>query len=125
VNVFEAAYGAKFPKAAAKITDGMEELLAFYDYTCEHWVHRRATNLIESHRCRCPASAQALPVCHRGHGGEWGWQRGADRSCQQASLASDGGLPLRGECGFELIEHPVKAPDHLGRVGAVTDDLGQ
>jgi len=41
-------YGAKFPKAAAKITDDEEELLAFYDYPCEHWVHLRTTNPIES-----------------------------------------------------------------------------
>jgi transposase-like protein len=48
VKAFEAAYGAKFPKAAAKITDDLEELLAFYDYPCEHWVHLRTTNPIES-----------------------------------------------------------------------------
>jgi transposase-like protein len=48
VKAFEAAYGAKFPKAAAKITDDMEELLAFFDYPCEHWVHLRTTNPIES-----------------------------------------------------------------------------
>ena len=34
VKAFEAAYGAKFPKAAAKITDDAEELLAFFDYPC-------------------------------------------------------------------------------------------
>jgi transposase-like protein len=44
----QAAYGAKFPKAATKITDDLEELLAFYDYPCEHWVHLRTTNPIES-----------------------------------------------------------------------------
>ena len=32
VKAFDAAYGAKFPKAAAKITDDAEELLAFFDY---------------------------------------------------------------------------------------------
>jgi len=48
VKAFEAAYGAKFPKAVAKITDDVEELLAFYDYPCEHWVHLRTTNPIES-----------------------------------------------------------------------------
>jgi putative transposase len=26
----------------------VEELLAFYDYPCEHWVHLRTTNPIES-----------------------------------------------------------------------------
>jgi transposase-like protein len=48
VKAFAAAYGAKFPKAAAKITDDVEELLAFFDYPCEHWVHLRTTNPIES-----------------------------------------------------------------------------
>ncbi len=35
VKAFAAAYGAKFPKAAAKITDDAEELLAFFDYPRE------------------------------------------------------------------------------------------
>ena len=46
VKSFDAAYGAKFPKAAAKITDDVEELLAFYDYPAEHWIHLRTTNPI-------------------------------------------------------------------------------
>src|SRR5256886_14885609 len=48
VKAFAAAYGAKFPKAAAKITEDEDELLAFYDYPAEHWVHLRTTNPIES-----------------------------------------------------------------------------
>src|ERR1700716_4071831 len=36
VTSFKAAYGARFPKAAAKITDDLEVLLAFYDYPAEH-----------------------------------------------------------------------------------------
>jgi transposase-like protein len=48
VKAFDAAYGAKSPKAAAKITDDVDEPLAFYDYPCEHWVHLRTTNPIES-----------------------------------------------------------------------------
>jgi transposase-like protein len=47
-KAFEAAYGAKFPKATAKITDDLEQLLAFYDYPAEHWIHLRTTNPIES-----------------------------------------------------------------------------
>jgi transposase-like protein len=47
-KAFAAAYGAKFPKAAAKITDDLGQLLAFYDYPAEHWVHLRTTNPIES-----------------------------------------------------------------------------
>ena len=48
VTAFEAAYGAKFPKAVAKITNDIEQLLTFYDYPAEHWVHLRTTNPIES-----------------------------------------------------------------------------
>jgi transposase-like protein len=47
VKAFDAAYGAKFPKAAAKITDDAGELLAFYDYPADHWVHLRTTNPVE------------------------------------------------------------------------------
>src|SRR4051794_7468603 len=48
VAAFKLAYGAKFGKAVAKITDDLDELLAFYDFPAEHWVHLRTTNLIES-----------------------------------------------------------------------------
>ncbi|MEU0402950.1 transposase [Streptomyces sp. NPDC006197] len=40
--------GAKFPKAVAKITEDREELLAFYDFPVEHWIHLRTMNPIES-----------------------------------------------------------------------------
>jgi transposase-like protein len=48
VKAFEAAYGAKFPKAVAKITGDEGELLAFYHYPAQHWIHLRTTNPIES-----------------------------------------------------------------------------
>ena len=48
MKAFEAAYGAKFPKAAAKITGDLDQLLAFCDYPADHWVHLRTTNPIES-----------------------------------------------------------------------------
>jgi transposase-like protein len=47
-EAFQSGYGAKWPKAAAKITDDLDELLAFFDYPAEHWVHLRTTNPIES-----------------------------------------------------------------------------
>lgn len=47
-QAFAAAYGAKWPKAAAKITEDLDVLLAFYDFPAEHWVHLRTTNPIES-----------------------------------------------------------------------------
>jgi putative transposase len=45
---FAKQYGAKFPKAVAKLVDDEQELLAFYDYPAEHWIHLRTTNPIES-----------------------------------------------------------------------------
>jgi putative transposase len=48
VKVFATDYGAKWPKAVAKITDNVEVLLEFYNYPAEHWVHLRTTNPIES-----------------------------------------------------------------------------
>ena len=47
-TAFAAEFGTKWPKAAAKITDDLEPLLAFYDYPAEHWIHLRTTNPIES-----------------------------------------------------------------------------
>ena len=47
-EAFEAGYGAKWPKATAKITEHLDVLLAFYDFPAEHWVHLRTTNPIES-----------------------------------------------------------------------------
>jgi putative transposase len=48
IAAFEKTYGTKWPKAVAKITDDQEELLAFYDFPAEHWIHLRTTNPIES-----------------------------------------------------------------------------
>lgn len=48
VKDFGRVYGAKWPKAVKKITDDVDELLAFYDFPAEHWVHLRTTHPIES-----------------------------------------------------------------------------
>lgn len=48
VKAFARQYGAKFPKSVKKITDDEAELLAFYDFPAEHWIHLRTTNPIES-----------------------------------------------------------------------------
>ena len=47
-KAFVAEFGTRWPKAAAKITDDLDVLLAFYDYPAEHWIHLRTTNPIES-----------------------------------------------------------------------------
>ncbi|MGW5151715.1 IS256 family transposase [Rhodococcus koreensis] len=48
IKAFEIGYGAKYPKAVAKITDDADVLLEFFRYPAEHWVHLRTTNPIES-----------------------------------------------------------------------------
>ncbi|MFE7621870.1 IS256 family transposase [Streptomyces sp. NPDC057496] len=48
ITAFARQYGVKFPKAVKKITDDEDDLLAFYDFPAEHWIHLRTTNPIES-----------------------------------------------------------------------------
>lgn len=48
IKAFASEFGAKWPKAVAKITDEKGTLLTFYDYPGEHWRHLRTTNPIES-----------------------------------------------------------------------------
>ena len=48
IKAFAAEFGAKWPKAVAKITDDAEELLCFFDLPAEHWIHLKTTNPIES-----------------------------------------------------------------------------
>ena len=44
IDVFE----AKHPKAVNCLVKSKDELLAFYDFPAEHWIHIRTTNPIES-----------------------------------------------------------------------------
>lgn len=48
ITAFAKTYGAKYPKAVAKIVDDADVLLQFYRYPAEHWIHLRTTNPIES-----------------------------------------------------------------------------
>lgn len=45
---FLAVYAAKYPKAVECLKKDREELLKFYDFPAEHWIHLRTTNPIES-----------------------------------------------------------------------------
>jgi transposase-like protein len=47
-DTFLEKYGAKYPKATECLAKDREELLAFYDFPAEHWMHLRTTNPIES-----------------------------------------------------------------------------
>src|SRR6202000_140520 len=44
VGLFE----AKYPQAMECLKKDKEELLAFYDFPAQHWIHIRTTNPIES-----------------------------------------------------------------------------
>jgi putative transposase len=48
IEAFAADYGAKWPKAVAKVVDDAEALLTFFDFPAEHWIHLKTTNPIES-----------------------------------------------------------------------------
>jgi putative transposase len=48
ITTFALDYGAKYPRAVAKIIDDVDVLLEFYNYPAEHWIHLRTTNPIES-----------------------------------------------------------------------------
>jgi putative transposase len=45
---FIATYGTKWPKATDCLEKDRTELLSFYDFPAEHWVHLRTSNPIES-----------------------------------------------------------------------------
>ncbi len=47
-DLFVATYEAKYPKAVECLTKDRQELLVFYNYPAEHWMHLRTTNPIES-----------------------------------------------------------------------------
>jgi putative transposase len=44
LEVFREQYGAKYPKALAKLDRDWTPLTAFYDYPAEHWRHLRTTD---------------------------------------------------------------------------------
>ena len=48
VKAFEVDFGAKYPKAVAKIAEDLDALLEFYKYPAEHWIHLMTANAIES-----------------------------------------------------------------------------
>ena len=83
MKAFEIDYGAKYPKAVAKIIVDLDVLLAFYKYPVEHWIHLRTTNPIES----TFASVRLRTKVTKGPG-----SRAADRHGLQAHRSSAGPL---------------------------------
>jgi len=48
LDLFVRTYAAKYPKATACLAKDRTELLTFYAFPAEHWLHLRTTNVIES-----------------------------------------------------------------------------
>ncbi|GAA1082889.1 hypothetical protein GCM10009663_27350 [Kitasatospora arboriphila] len=61
IEAFAKTYGTKWPKAVAKIAGDAEELLAFYDFPAEHWIHLRTTNPHRVHVLHGQAPDQGHP----------------------------------------------------------------
>jgi transposase-like protein len=47
-KAFDNEFRAKWPKAADKVRDDLDQLLTFYDFPAEHWIHLKTSNPIES-----------------------------------------------------------------------------
>ena len=98
--------GRSSRKAVAKITDDLDELLAFYDYPAEHWIHLRTTNPMvilspqDDQACElllCVVNSVADVAVHdvrigeetRGLGvSRCGWPEGATRRSPRASASA-------------------------------------
>jgi putative transposase len=109
-------YGAKWPKAVAKITDDAEALLCFFDFPAEHWLHLRTTTPIES----TFSSVRARTRITKGPGNKDAGlamvfkllegRRGPLAGGQQAAP----GALVRAGASFDkgrLIERPKEAPE--------------
>jgi putative transposase len=46
IQAFARDYGVKWPKAVARVVDDAEDLLTFYDFPAEHWLHLKTSNPI-------------------------------------------------------------------------------
>ena len=99
VAAFKLAYGAKFPKAVAKIIDDQEQLLAFYDYPAEHWIHLRTTNPIvtsSSTRCVHDVQHEVLSGWDRRRGRGYLLHRPVRRRCGGARARAAGAVTCVG-----------------------------
>jgi transposase-like protein len=48
IDRFSQEYEARYPKAVETLTKDQDQLLTFFDFPAEHWIHLRTTNPIES-----------------------------------------------------------------------------
>ena len=48
IALFSEEYGARYPRAVEALAKDQDQLLTFFDFPAEHWIHLRTTNPIES-----------------------------------------------------------------------------
>jgi transposase-like protein len=48
MDIFAEKYRAKYERAVDCLIKDLSDLLAFYDFPAEHWIHLRTTNPLES-----------------------------------------------------------------------------
>ena len=88
IKAFETDYGAKWPKAVAKIIEYVDVLLAFYNYPAEHWVHLRTTNPIESTFATVTAAAARSPRAQDHEQPGWRWRSSSSSPHKPAGAPS-------------------------------------
>jgi len=48
ITRFSEEFGARYPKAVETLTKDQDQLLTFFDFPAEHWIHLRTSNPVES-----------------------------------------------------------------------------
>ena len=109
VKAFEVDFGAKYPKAVAKIVDDRDTLLEFYKYPAEHWIHLRTTNPIES----TFATVRLRTKVTKGPGSRAAGHGLDDR---RVGMFGEGRLDL----GIEGFESIIEGEDGVGQLGEDT-----
>jgi hypothetical protein len=114
----------------AKITDDRDELVAFFDYPAEHWIHLRTTNPIEStfatvrHRTkvtkgsgsRVAGLAMAFKLIESAQDR---WR--AVNAPQLVALVRAGALPVNGQLAPFHVHRRPPQPEHLRLAQAEQD----
>jgi transposase-like protein len=96
VKAFDTDYGAKWPKAVAKVTEHIDVLLAFYDYPAQHWIHVRTTSSsvkVKSFAARSRSGAISQPTMRSLTGISRAWSRLDFLRDSSSSLHDGAGLP--------------------------------
>lgn len=122
---FIASYASKYPKATECLMKDRTELLAFYDFPAEHWIHIRSSNVIEStfatirHRTDrtkgCLTRDGMLAMIYKlGQSAERGWRR--LRGFEWLAKVVEG---VKFSDGIEVkIETRIRTKNQPGRIAA-------